>query len=117
MNGSYFRLYLFCFMMFGLVIFSACVEDTNLLLDDSTNTFSGTVTDSATGLAIDSAKISLTDTTLTTFWYTDTLGFYKGVTFGGSITIFVQKSGYRTDSLRFNLSGDPTGIDFQMATN
>ena len=115
MNGRTLRLFLFCLMMFGVVAWTACVEDPTG--GESAHSFSGTVTDSASGLAIDSAKISLSDTTFTMFWYTDTLGFYKGGTFGGNITIFVQKPGYRTDSLRFNLLSNMTGIDFQMATN
>ena len=97
-------------------ILTAACEDDNVIAERSF-TFSGAVTDSITGAVIESARVTISDTTGSFDFRTDRTGLYQGVAFASSrpITIFVQKEGYLTQSREITLSHNLTGVDFRMA--
>jgi hypothetical protein len=88
-------------------------------IDDPAVTISGVVTDSTSGLPIDSAIIQDGDTISSHPFYTDTLGRYN--LFAGlgyrTFQVFCRKTGYQTKSRAVRSSKDNvtiTGVDFQL---
>ena len=100
-------------------ILLSCGED-DITLGHKAYKVSGTVSDSITGLPIDSAKITPNDTFYDTSdvvepWWTDSAGLYAIPTERSTITIFVRKEGYYTKfQCLENVRSDTSGVDFQL---
>ncbi len=93
------------------VLSTACEDDS--VIGGKSFTFTGKITDSVTGEAIESAGIgydSLTDGP----FLSDSTGHYQGVTQSSRITIYARKAGYRTQSRSLYLTKDLTGVDFKL---
>jgi len=58
-------------------------------------TFSGWITDSLSGLPVDSAAISIQDTS-GAITYSDSTGYFHGVARADAVRMFARKSGYET---------------------
>lgn len=85
--------------------------------DDGETSFSisGTVSDSLTGIGLDSAGVAI-DNELSTVIYTDTAGRFDYTSWGGGTRrVFAVKEGYTSKSRLVNLSADPKDVDFQLA--
>jgi len=83
---------------------------------DFAQTVFGTVTDSVSGLPIDSARVTFSDTNLTVAFHSDSTGFYQFATFGVyNLLIFVQKSGYQTASRTITSGFDSVEVNFLLA--
>ena len=91
---------------------SSCSDDTTS--PDVPHSVAGVITDSLTGLAIDSAEVTFSDTSLPGPWYSDSLGRYRATTLGTSRTIYVQKTGYVTAWRALHLDKDMNGVDFRL---
>lgn len=97
-----------------VLLLSAC--DKEVVIGHKTLSFSGFVTDSITGMPVDSAIISLNDSINGAIWFTDSSGYYIGVGFPGSQiqTFYVQKTSYDTQSRNIVLNRNLTNINFKM---
>ena len=87
-------------------------------MEDPAITISGTVTDSMSGLPIDSAIIHDSDTISSAAFYSDSLGKY---TLGGmgyrNFRVFCRKTGYQTKVRTVRSSKDHLtfrGVDFRL---
>ena len=103
------------FLVLLVLLLSAC--DKEAIIGHKTYSFSGFVTDSITGMPIDSATISVDDSITGTFWFTDSSGYYIGVGFQGSQilkTLYVQRTSYDTQSRNIDLDRNLTNINFKM---
>ena len=100
------------FLVLLVLLLSAC--DKEAIIGDRTYTFSGFVTDSISGFAIDSAAILIDDTTTTPRFYSDSSGYYTGAVFRSAQTrtFYVQKTGYYTQSRNIVLDRNLTNINF-----
>jgi hypothetical protein len=103
--------FLFVVLATASVLSTACEKDT--LVHDRPNFYSGTITDSATGIAIESASVG-TDTIGVGPYLSDSGGHYRGLTYSSRITIYVQKTGYQTQSRSLYFTKDLTGVDFKL---
>jgi hypothetical protein len=102
--------FLFVVLATAGVLSTACEDET---LGDKPNFYSGTITDSATGTAIESASVG-TDTIGVGPYLSDSGGHYRGLTYSSRITIYVQKTGYQTQSRSLYFTKDLTGVDFKL---
>ena len=77
----------------------------------------GRVIDSLTLAPIDSAVLSLDDTTGGGgVAFSDSVGNYAFPSSSATFTLYVQKEGYRIQSREFrNITSDQSGIDFRLA--
>lgn len=107
------KVVIFIFFVLLVLFLSACDRET--CCSDGSTGFSGFVTDSISDLPIDSARITLDDTLKGFSLYTDSIGFYEGVMFGGFDNLFVQKSGYITKSGKRQSGEFVVRIDFRLA--
>ncbi len=96
-----------------LSLFIGCITDSG----EFGSSFSGTVTDSVTGLPIESALVWPEDTTSGQPIATDSTGRYAWADFGyGPTVVFVRKAGYVTAIRTFpKWRGDKKGVDFRLA--
>lgn len=96
-------------LLMGFAAYLACDET----LGDPETVICGLVTDSITGLPIDSAMIVLNDTTRPlTATYTDTLGAYITGQFGwGRFVVYCLKEGYQTEWTTIQSSADKSVFD------
>ena len=80
-----------------------------------THVLSGTVYDSNTSQAIDSALVTWGDTVDSPRVQTDSNGIYQIVVPVASTTIFIRNQGYKTGTLRFDdIRSDISGIYFYL---
>ncbi len=102
------------FFVHLVLLLNAC--DKGAIIGHKTYSFSGFVTDSITGLPIDSAIIALNDSINGAFWFTDSTGYYIGVSIRGSRiqTFYVQKTGYDTQQQDIVLNRNLTNINLKM---
>lgn len=104
-------------LLVAITIISSC--DKGAIIGHKTYSFSGFVTDSITGMPVDSAIIALNDSINGAFWFTDSSGYYIGVSIRGSRiqTFYVQKTGYDTQQQDIVLNRNLTNINFKMIPN
>ena len=102
------------FFVHLVLLLSAC--DKEAIIGHKTYSFSGLVTDSITRMPVDSARISVDDSITGTFWFTNSSGYYIGVSIRGSQiqTLYVQKTSYDTQSRNIDLDRNLTNINFKM---
>jgi hypothetical protein len=85
---------------------------------DPITSISGFVTDSLSGLPIDSAAIQLIDTVGSPIFYSDSLGKYTAGRFGyGTFLLFCRKTKYQTKSVTIQSSKENftfRDVDFQL---
>lgn len=95
-----------------VLIFISCITDSG----DWGSSLSGIVTDSISGVPIESALIYAGDTTNEYPVATDSAGKYAWANFGyGPTIVFVKKVGYATVSRTFEKwRGDKKGADFRL---
>jgi hypothetical protein len=81
---------------------------------DRTVIVSGTVTDSATMVPVDSARLTWDDSTdQIAPWFSDSTGAYSVPLRGSNAVLFVRKKGYKTQSRTLtNVTSDLYGVDF-----
>jgi hypothetical protein len=99
-------------LLLGLVTLTSCFLDSG----DFGSSLSGTVTDSITGLPIESALVYWEDTLHTTPFFTDSAGIYHSLDFGyGPTVVFVCKTAYHT-GVRYlpKWRGDKKSVDFRL---
>ena len=83
--------------------------------DGTSHTFSGVITDSVAGVALESVQVSYSADTASAFgFYTDSTGHYQGATWGGHVTIYAHKDGYVSQSRNLTLDKNLTGINFKL---
>lgn len=98
-----------------LAIFHLSCSDDDGTRPPSAYSFEGSVTDSISGVPLDSASISYSDPPPTIApYYSDSTGHYRGAALAGRITIFVHKSGYVTQSRQLHLDRNLTGVNFRL---
>jgi hypothetical protein len=85
-----------------------CDKDHKII--DKAVTVSGTVTDSVSGVALDSAGIAVFDTAQVPI-QTDSTGAYRFTTWGTAAMVYALKSGYKT---KWQYAHDGDKIDFQL---
>jgi hypothetical protein len=91
----------------------ACEEE-EIVYREDVIMIEGTVTDSVSGLALESVAISLNDT-VSIDTYTDSAGRYEYVEGGTSATVYAMKEGYRTKSKFTGSHPAVDTLDFQLA--
>ena len=77
--------------------------------------FAGYVYDSVTTLAIDSAMISVRDTSGVDI-YTNSTGYFKGASFGEVVKLFVRKEGYLTKTITIDLRDNRNDLVFNLVS-
>jgi hypothetical protein len=94
-------------------IFISCITDSG----DWGSSLSGMVTDSVTGMPIESAMVYAGDTTTGHPVATDSTGSYGWADFGyGPTVVFVKKAGYATSIRTFEKwRSEKKGVDFRLA--
>lgn len=100
-------------MICAIAVHISCDKEA-LVLGEKWLGISGTVVDSITGLAVDSARISLQDTLTDYSIFTDSTGFYKAPALSGTMTVFARKSNYATQWRTLQIRADTTGVDFEL---
>ncbi len=104
---------LLCLVGFGLTLTLTFCDKSDGLVDTASSA-TGIVSDSITGLPIDSAIIASADSTYIRS-YTDSTGFYSVVRWGaGEESFAVIKTGYETKLKTIYLSGDMRDVDIQL---
>ena len=103
---------LMCLTIISLSIWALSCDDAGTD-GDTAGTYSGTVTDSVTGLPIDSAMISLRDTSGVSV-YTDSTGAFESVALGDNVRIFARKDGYETRYKDVTLGENSQGLVFEL---
>jgi hypothetical protein len=84
--------------------------------DDGETSFSisGTVSDSLTGIGLDSAGVAISNEQIIAV-FTDSTGRFEYTSWGGGThRVFAMKEGYTSKSRLVNLSADPKDVDFQL---
>lgn len=105
-------------ILVGAMLYGSCRQPKQIV--DTLTHISGIVTDSTTGLAIDSALISLEDTLSPSIkTYTDSSGAYALDPFGqGTFVVYCRKDSYRTrwTTIRSSSANDVfDSVDFQLS--
>lgn len=102
-------------LLFIISILTIVGCDKEVLIADTSSYIAGVVVDSISQQTIDSVAVFLSDTTLNTSFYSDSLGLFKYVIFGDGVhRVFFQKEGYDTKFKDFNFSGNPTDIRIEL---
>lgn len=96
----------------SIPFFVSCIFDNG----EFGSSLSGIVTDSVTGISIESALVYAGDTASEYPVATDSAGKYTWADFGyGPSIVFVKKEGYKTVSRTFSKwRGEKKGVDFRL---
>ena len=84
-----------------------------MTLGDRGGSYAGYVYDSVTSLPIDSTLLSHGDT-VEVVRYSDSTGYFRHVSFGGTLTLFVRKGGYVTQFTTIDLSENRSDLVFNL---
>ncbi len=108
------RLAFLCLLGGAVCLLSVSCDD-GVSTDGTSHTFSGIITDSVGGVALESVQVSYSaDTASASGFYTDSTGHYQGATWDGHVTIYAHKNGYVSQSRNLTLDRNLTGIDFKL---
>ncbi len=104
-------------MMTGGILCLTALSCENRIMGDWASTVQGTVVDSATGVPLAAAMITVEDTTGYTPVLTDSLGKFVLTELGGGWDIICRKEGYLTQSRSVGTTPSKhvvSGVDFRL---
>ena len=97
-------------LLLVILLSTACEDDTTC---GPAFTFSGYVTDSLTGIAIESVTVT-GEGIINAPIVTDSTGHYRGSTQWGRVTLQVIKQGYQTQSREIQATEHPSAVNFKL---